>query len=59
MNDLSILDRSPRIATLAARSTQPARRMIPVLEWTADCATGRPVSQWVIYEVTRPETALS
>ena len=59
MNDFSILDRSPRIATLAVRSASPARRIIPVLEWTIDAETGRPVSQWVVYEVIRPETALS
>jgi hypothetical protein len=42
MNDFSTLDRPPRIAALAARSTPPARRMIPVLEWTIDIETGRP-----------------
>ncbi len=56
MNDL--LDCPVRIEALSVRSVAPARRMIPVLEWTFDGETGRPVSRWVVYEVVRAADSL-
>jgi hypothetical protein len=44
-----------RLRLLARDTDQPAetaRRLVPVLKWTVDEETGRPVSRWVLQEAS-------
>jgi hypothetical protein len=37
-----------QIANVVDQLIEPARRMVPELQWSIDQQTGRPVSRWTI-----------
>lgn len=50
MTELLHPDRLRRIALDLDQPTKAARRLVPVMQWSVDAATGRPVSHWVLDE---------
>ena len=52
MTELLHADRIRQLARVMYQPAESARRLVPVLQWSVDEQTGRPVSRWVLDEAS-------
>lgn len=50
MTELLHPDRLRRIALVMEQPTKAGRRVVPIMQWSVDAATGRPAGRWVLDE---------
>jgi hypothetical protein len=55
MTELLSPDRLREIGRVLYQPAEKAMRLVPVLQWSVDEETGRPISRWVMQEASAPD----